>query len=546
MAADAVKKSGALKATAIVAVLLIAAIIAIPFILDINQFRPEIQSRLSAQLGRDVRIGDLDLSILSGGIQADTITIADHPAFSSSPFLSSKSLKAGVELLPLVFSRKVRITSLSLDRPQIRLIQSSSGMWNFSDLGKTAGAEDETSRGESSQADISVKELKITGGRIIITGGRGNPVVYDDVNILARDLSYDSSFPFSLSASLPGGGALKLEGKAGPLNPIDAIRTPMTAGFEVRRFDFAASGFAGPDSGVSGILDFDGTAASDGKRAESRGSAVIEKFQLVSGGSPARSPVSLQYTLQYDLANRNGILSEGKLECGKAVAHLNGTYAARGDKLALKMKVQGSDMPVQDLTPLLPAFRVFLPRGASLQGGSLNAALSAEGPADKIVVAGTVEITGTRLEQFDLGGKMAVLSSLAGIQSSNTTEIEKFFSRMTLTPEGTEVQDLLLIAPALGELSGAGRIDADQSLDFSMRAALKPSGALGAGLSRLLRGGAMTVPFLVRGTVSDPKFLPDVRGAGRSLPGSESEAVQEPSDSGATMDNILRGILRKK
>lgn len=50
-------------------------------------------------------IGDLKLSILSGGVSADDLAIADDPAFSGGPFVRAKSLKVGVELWTPATSR---------------------------------------------------------------------------------------------------------------------------------------------------------------------------------------------------------------------------------------------------------------------------------------------------------------------------------------------------------------------------------------------------------------------------------------------------------
>src|SRR5215471_15527318 len=52
-----------------VAVLLLA-LLSLPFLIDANQFRPLLVSQLSQALGREVKVGDLKLSILSGGVSA--------------------------------------------------------------------------------------------------------------------------------------------------------------------------------------------------------------------------------------------------------------------------------------------------------------------------------------------------------------------------------------------------------------------------------------------------------------------------------------------
>ncbi len=73
----------------VVAVLLLIAA-ALPFLIDANTFRPKLESSLTAALGRDVKLGDLKLALLSGGVSANDLSIADDPAFSKTPFLRAK------------------------------------------------------------------------------------------------------------------------------------------------------------------------------------------------------------------------------------------------------------------------------------------------------------------------------------------------------------------------------------------------------------------------------------------------------------------------
>jgi AsmA protein len=552
MSDNTMNKFGWLKMVAIAVVLLVIILIALPFILNVNQFRPQIESKLSSALGREVKVGNMKLSLLSGNLTVADITIADNPASSHSPFVTANSLKVGIELKPLIFSKEIRVMSIVLDRPEITLIRSASGKWNFSDLGNEPGAGGEKPKVVSSgfpETNVLIKELEIVNGKFTSIEGGKKPSVYSNVNIAANNLSFTTSFPFTLTASLPGSGSLKLEGKAGPWNKADAVLTPLAANLNITHFDLIGSEFVPPDSGLAGILDFSGSMTSNGGQVQSKGHATANKLQLVKAGSPAGRPVSLDYVINYDMPRRSGALSEAKIQFGKAIADLNGVFEIQQDNTLLNMKLRGTDMPVQDLAALLPAFGVILPKGASLQGGVLNTRLTTEGPIDKLVTSGTAEIFKTKLTGFDLGGKMAALAALAGIKSSQDTEIERFTTSMRMNPEGIHVSDLLLVMPALGELSGTGKISPDQSLDFVMRAMLKPSGEIGAGLARLTGSGAISLPFFVRGTSADPKFVPDVNNAakdllGSALRGQSSKAGQ--SGTGNALGDVLQGLFKKK
>ena len=57
-----------LKIAAIVVGALILIMIIVPFFINANSFRPKLESELSTALGRQVKVGDLSLSLFSGTI----------------------------------------------------------------------------------------------------------------------------------------------------------------------------------------------------------------------------------------------------------------------------------------------------------------------------------------------------------------------------------------------------------------------------------------------------------------------------------------------
>ncbi len=545
MAADTRRKSRLLKWALPAAALLVAIVAALPFLIDADRFRPQVESRLSEALGRRVRMGAIRLSLLSGRLAVEGLEIGEDPAFGTAPFVTARSLKIGVRMRPLLFSRQVRITGITLDRPEIRLIGRPDGSWNFSSLGagETTGT-DET--GESAAPDVFVQRLRISDGRVTVIEGEEKPSVYDSVNLAADNLSHAAAFPFTLTAALPGGGDIRLEGTAGPLGREDTLQTPFAAELTARDFDLVASGFVREGSGVSGLLDFSGVASSDGRMIESTGSATAERLQVAPGGRPAGIPVSLDYRLNYDLVVRRGAMEEVRIGIGKAAATLAGSFDARGETPDLNLRLDGAAMPVEELAECLPAFGVALPKGATLKGGTLDANLTAEGPLDAPVIRGTAEMAGTRLEGFDLSGRLAAVARLAGLQPGQHTEIETLSTAFEMTPEGIRVERLLLVVPALGTLSGAGRISPEQALDFAMRAAIEPGGTLGAGLGRLVKGGKLDIPFFVRGSASDPAFVLDPRGArgllDTVLGGGDGEAAG--GGAGKGLEDTLRSIFK--
>ena len=83
-----------LKIVGIVVAILIVILIALPFFINVNSFRPKLEATASEALGRQVKVGNLSLSILSGSVSADNISIAEDPAFGNTPFVTAKSLRS--------------------------------------------------------------------------------------------------------------------------------------------------------------------------------------------------------------------------------------------------------------------------------------------------------------------------------------------------------------------------------------------------------------------------------------------------------------------
>ncbi|MCC7384618.1 MAG: AsmA family protein [Deltaproteobacteria bacterium] len=488
--------------------------VGLPFLINVDRFRPELESEASAALGRNVGVGNLRLSLLSRSVSVEDLSIADDPAFSADPFVRARALTVGVEIFPLIASRTIRVTDITLAQPEIALLQDASGEWNFSSLGnqaRAAAAKAPASDGKSASAppDLSVGRLNVKEGRLTIGRLRSSvpPQVIEAVNIEVRDFSTTTRFPLTVAAKLRAGGDLKLDAKVGPIDPADAAATPLEAHLRIQRLNLAASRFADPSAAIAGLADFDGAIRSDGRQLETHATLQLEGLKLVEKGSPAGRPVEVKYTAAYDLAKRSGALTRGDLSIGKALATLTGTYQTRGDSTHLRLELGADRMPVDELETLLPALGVVLPTGSSLDGGTLSAGLKIAGPLDRPVITGSIRLSETKVVGFNLGAQMSAISALSGINTGPDTSIRNLSADLRVAPDGTRVQNINLIIVGLGTVEGSGVISPGGALNFRMHARL--SSDSGAGLTQLL-GGKSGIPFLIRGTASRPSFIPDV------------------------------------
>ena len=522
---------------AVVLLLLIA--IAIPFFIDANQFRPRLEAALSESLGRRVKMGKLTVALWSGGVRAEELSIADDPAYSREPFLEAKSLQLKVELVPLIFSRRLNVTGLTIEQPAIVLLQSPTGEWNFSSLGgqrKVPPAAPPISAGEP--LALAAKLVKITGGHFALgqANSRSRPLALDNVNIEVRDFAPESAFPFAFSAQPAGGGRLSLDGRAGPIPRNDASMTPLEASFHVEQLDLARSGIVEPSRGIAGVVSLDAEGRSNGQMINLRGHLKGERLKLVKAGSPAGRPVEFDFDVDHDLRKLIGRLKRGDLHFGSAPASLTGAYDLRGDTAALNMIFSGPNMAVNELARLLPALDVVLPAGSSLEGGTAMAQLTFQGPVDRLVTSGSLGLKNTRLAGFDMGTKLKVIEALAGIPSSPNTDIQSLGADVRSSPSGAAIDNLQFIVPTIGQLTGAGTLSPAQALDFKMRVTLHTSGAV---LAALGQKGDTSVPFLIAGTSSSPAFRPDVKGIAQQ----KIQSLTGNSDLGKAAGGLLKNLF---
>ena len=554
----------------VIVALLLIVIIVLPFVIDVNRFKPTLETDLTNALSRKVEIGNIELSVLSGGVKVDSVSIADDPAFSQSPFLQAKQLTAGVALLPLIFSQKLEVSSFTITEPHVQLLHSPSGVWNFSSLGggasksapkssasssSSAPTSDPPSSSSSSATAISVEKLKISNGTIVVgtTGAHGKTQTYQEVNLEASNLSYTSQFPFKMTAKTPGGGSVDLEGNAGPINPTDSSLTPLNAKIDVENLDLASTGFVDASSGFAGLITFNGNLTSDGKSMNSNGTVKASKLKLVAGGSPATVPVNVDYTTNYDLKRQGGTLSQGDVHIGKALAHLTGSYDMAGATTSVQMKLNGQGMPVPDLEGVLPAAGVNLPSGASLQSGTLNLNLGISGPVDKLVIAGPVNLSNAKLAGYNLKSKLGALSSFSGLgggSSGSDTDIQTLSADIRQDPSGTQANNINLVAPSIGTVTGNGTVSPAGALNCKMVAKLAAGNAVGSMTSTLssFTGGGKSssgggIPFTITGTTSNPVFLPDIKGmAGNLIKGGAGTSGSAASQ----VQGALGGLFGKK
>ena len=193
-------------------------------------------------------------------------------------------------------------------------------------------------------------------------------------------------------------------------------------------------------------------------------------------------------------------------------------------------------MPVTDLQSFLPGIGIYLPKGANLAAGTVTANLNVSGPTNNLVTAGHVGLYGAKLAGFNLGAQVKAISGFSGLETGNDLNIQQLTTNIRMAQNGLRFDTFNTVMPALGSLTGAGTIDARNNLDFKMVATVTAqlhagmggivgtaAGAVGDVVGNVI--GAVTVggksrndstsqriPFLVKGTTSNPQFIADTSG----------------------------------
>lgn len=128
-----------LSTIAAIALLLIAVVCTLPFVINPNDFKPEIIAAVKDKTGRELVLdGELKLSLFPwAGISTEKIALSNAPEFQDRPFATIEEGNIGVRLLPLL-SKKVEISRIVLKGLVLNLARNKQGLNNWDDLTASA------------------------------------------------------------------------------------------------------------------------------------------------------------------------------------------------------------------------------------------------------------------------------------------------------------------------------------------------------------------------------------------------------------------------
>jgi AsmA protein len=542
----------------VIVVLLVAAALIIPRVIDINQYHGKIQAELQKRLGRSVTLGEMHLSLFPPSFQVKNPVIGEDPRFAFNqdrPFASADNLGVSVQLWPLL-RKQLEVKSLELVHPHIELVRDQQGVWNFATLGQepkpTPSAEAakknppaqpqaQSKPGQQpapqSQANekpaagqLSLANLTITDGQVAITDLQKHQsrAVYDHIDVSVNDFAPDKPFTLKMAAHLPsdkknGGGkqAIMLQGNGGPIQQSDLLNTPFDGSLKLDEVDIAAAQkFLNSQalSGMNAQVTGDAQVKNSGGKLASNGNIQLKNTRIRN--VDVGYPIILNYDLSDDLTNDVIHIRKGDIRLGQTPVTVTGTLNTRPTPSELDLKLTASNASIQEAARLASAFGVAFGQGMDVKG-VVNADITAKGASDKPAMNGqlsahNLEISGNGIPQpvkvpaIDLALTPDSIRSndFSATTGSTTVNVNFALSQYTspnsvinaaLRAPNAKIGELLNIARAAGVsavegMSGDGLL----SLDVRAQGPTKNMSALNFSGTGKVQNATLKLPSLTK------------------------------------------------
>src|SRR5208282_4579796 len=162
---------------------LVALVVIVPLLFDVDRYRPQVASLIEKQTGKPTEIGHLALTLFpSLSIRVDDFALKNPSGFPPGYFVKAQRIYAVVDAGGL-WGHQVVIKSLDLDAPAINLLSDVKGNWNFESKPSLAQA-DPDPPGQKPLFTLGlISNVKITKGKIsaatLLPSGGSGPVIFE-------------------------------------------------------------------------------------------------------------------------------------------------------------------------------------------------------------------------------------------------------------------------------------------------------------------------------------------------------------------------------
>lgn len=251
----------------VLVILALAAIAAVPYLVNLPRVQIYVAQEASRTLGRPVEFSDLSVSVLPlPAIVLKDLRVAEDPKFGRTPFLSVDQGRFTLRLAPLL-RRRFEFGELMLERPQMALIQDSAGRWNVASLGAhalgSASGSPKPAPGPEAPTPLPVvSRLRIVDGSVDyrIHPRRESAASYrlDRIELTLEGLATERRLAVRGTSEVnPGAISVRLDGALGPLAGASswaAAPVTGTVSLEARELAALTRVLWGPARSLSGLV----------------------------------------------------------------------------------------------------------------------------------------------------------------------------------------------------------------------------------------------------------------------------------------------------
>jgi AsmA protein len=210
------------------AVVIIAAMLLIPMFVDVQKYKPVLESKVTEATGRPFSVGDdLRLSLFPwAGVSFSDLRLGNPVGFTEKEFVTVKSFEVRIKLLPLL-SKDIQIKRFVLNEPRIILLKNKKGLANWEQPKQPAKdtptqQEEKAPAGDTGKFELPISALTV-GNLAVINGSAlwddrttGTRKEISQINLALKDVSLEQPVTLTFSA-LVDQKPLSIEGSVGPL-----------------------------------------------------------------------------------------------------------------------------------------------------------------------------------------------------------------------------------------------------------------------------------------------------------------------------------------
>jgi AsmA protein len=159
-----------------IVIIVIAGLIALPFIVDPNDYKQEISDQVEKATGRTLTLdGDIGLSVFPWiALEMGPLSLSNAKGFKTEHFAKVEAAEIRIKLMPLL-QKQLEMDTVILDGLVLNLEKDKAGKTNWDDLAGSDTAEKQTKETETKSSDgsapalaaISIAGVKLTNANIL-------------------------------------------------------------------------------------------------------------------------------------------------------------------------------------------------------------------------------------------------------------------------------------------------------------------------------------------------------------------------------------------